>query len=267
MWKLAWKNSLSFFGWNIRTLTVPPFLWLLGAFIYFEWQGVEAVLKEIVVAICFGLIPIGIFLIGLYFYNLIRAPVILSYERKMQPCLEVMEPKEQQEATGSVETSWVLPIRNSGIKTAEECHAKLEQISTERSTKWLDKFPTDRDLHWAGQAEGMSDFKILGQQSAKLGLIYFGGDKKGSITLALRADKDYRLNHELTMFNEPILLLLNIKSKDTSPLYVVIRIDLKTLAENLLIPPKDKPICEVKWQGNIKRDLSEYIVDTQETSS
>ncbi len=215
-------------------------------------------LEEIVIAISFGLIPVIIFLVLLYSFHLIRAPVYLKFEKIMKPCLQVIQIKNQQCSTGSVENDWVLEIKNIGIETAEECHAHLEQITTEFSSRRLSDFPTDRDLHWSGWAEGIEDFKIPGQQSAKLGLIYNGSDKPDRITLAYRADKNFRLAHDLSLYEEPILLLLNIKSKNILPLYVVIRIDLEEMVKNLVIQPKDKPICEILWVGTQKRDLSEF---------
>ncbi len=180
------------------------------------------------------------------------------FGRRIKPCLEIGEIKEQQGAIDSVINTWVLEIKNIGIEAVEECHALLQQITTEFSSGKLNKFPT-RDFHWAGQAEGV-ECKIPGQQSANLGLVYFGGDKENSITLCYRANRDYRLHYDLSMFNEPILLLLNIKSKDTLPLYAVIRIDLEEMVKNLLIQPKDKPICQILWHGTEKRDLSEFTV-------
>lgn len=89
MWKRAWKDSLSFFGWNLRTLTVGLLLWILGALFFWQWQGVEAMLEEIAVAVSFGLIPIGFFLVGLYVFHLIRAPIYMKWEKEKEPNMTV----------------------------------------------------------------------------------------------------------------------------------------------------------------------------------
>lgn len=269
MWKRAGKDTLSFFGWNKRT-TIPLLLWALGAYIYWKWQGVVAVLEEISVTISFGLIPVAIFLIGLYAWNLIRAPVFLRFEKKMEPCLEILEYRRQDVGAYREGFCWGLRIRNSGTEPAEGCNCHLLQVFFESNPRTLKGFPIDRPFHWAGQSEDVPDFVIPGGQTARLNVIYhdYRDQIRGipsSITLAYRMKPELRLRYELSAFTEPILLLFSLTSRGKLPKYVVCRIDLEALVQDLAIQPK--PPCGVLWEGTERRDLAEFTKSNQEISS
>lgn len=89
MWKRALMASLSFFGWNIRTGVTLLGFWLLGAFIHYIRYGLDALLEEVATAISFSLIPIGAFLVGLYVFHLIRAPVYIRWEKEKEPAIAI----------------------------------------------------------------------------------------------------------------------------------------------------------------------------------
>ena len=42
-------------------------------------------------------IALALVILGMFLYNLIRAPVFLKFERMMEPCLEVLEFRRQNE--------------------------------------------------------------------------------------------------------------------------------------------------------------------------
>ncbi len=81
--------SLSFFGWNRRAAARILGLWFLGAFIYYIWQGVDALLEKIVAAIPFGFIAPAVVFVGLYIFHLIRAPVYIRWEKEKEPAIAI----------------------------------------------------------------------------------------------------------------------------------------------------------------------------------
>ena len=73
-WK-ALKHTFTFFGYNRQSLIVP-FLFLAGLLFYWYLRGLEAVMEELIVAIAFTVLPLGLFTVCLFVFNLVRAPYI-----------------------------------------------------------------------------------------------------------------------------------------------------------------------------------------------
>ena len=201
----------------------------------------------------------------LFLFNLIRTPVFLKFEKQINPRLKIKRFVKQRTAMGSLGSEWGLEITNIGIDPAEECHGRLEKITRESSPNTLSGQPVNRDFHWAGQGEGLHEFKIPGKQSALLGIVYYCSDGLGETTLAYRGSQEFRLDHTLSVIDEPILLLVSIASKGTLPQYVVCRIDIPALVRDLVF--EAEPSCTIKWMGMERRDLSDFVQVTREVSS
>lgn len=145
MWKRATKDTLSFFGWNKRTLIVPILLWLLGAIIYYFWQGKQAMLEEITVAVSFALIPIGVFLLGLFLFHLIRAPVYIKWEREKEPRLIVtlapnLEPGDKKH--------WLrLRVENPSRTPIAGCYGKVNSYTMLIQGKRVTETPAGQSLN------------------------------------------------------------------------------------------------------------------------
>ncbi len=215
-------------------------------------------------------IALGVVLLGLFLFNLFRAPIYIRFEEKMKPRLEIVDFKEQGDGAYGSGRGWGLIIKNVGIEEAEDCTGTLEQIAFESSSRLLREWPIARPFHWSGQAEGLHHFKILGGQTARLGIIYLDytyGTMSNVITLAYRAPERFRLRYELSAFNKPVFLLLSIASRGTLPQYVVCRVDLEMLVRDLLIEREDSPVCQILWKGTESRDLTEFRNPSQESSS
>lgn len=222
-----------------------------------------------------GLVLLGL---GVLVWNLYRAPyrqrneargTVIKLEESVKPSLEIIEATGQKGGAFGKGFGWGLRIQNIGIDEAVDCTARLEQIMFEsRSSGTLKGASVDRLLHWSGQLEGVHDINISGGQIARLNIIYYDyrqSHKPDSITIAYRADPKVRLSHELSAFNEPILLLLNITCSGKSPQYVVCRIDLEALARNLAVEPE--PPFNILWKGVTRRDLADFTKSNQEVSS
>ena len=70
MWRRACLDTCNFFGWNKKSLSLIA-LWVVGAVVYYFWQGREAVMEEVFRSIAFGLIPVGAFAILLFIWNML----------------------------------------------------------------------------------------------------------------------------------------------------------------------------------------------------
>ncbi|MFC1993806.1 hypothetical protein ACFLVI_00925, partial [Chloroflexota bacterium] len=89
MWKRAWQDTRQFLGWNKKTLTVP-ISYVISLVIIWQWQGTEAVKKELGAFIALGFAGIAILAVWIYLFNLIRAPVYIAREREKKPKIKVM---------------------------------------------------------------------------------------------------------------------------------------------------------------------------------
>lgn len=89
MWGRACRDTRSYFGWNKRTIVPPLVAWGMGAIIYWQWQGWDAMKEEIAVAVAFIISPIFLYLLLVYIFNLIRAPVYIKWEKEKEPTMTV----------------------------------------------------------------------------------------------------------------------------------------------------------------------------------
>ena len=82
-------------------------------------------LGEIVVALCFSLIPIVVFLFGLFLFHLIRAPVYIKWEKEKEKRLVISDAEIYK--TGNItDTQWLrLRIENPSIIQIPHCYGKL----------------------------------------------------------------------------------------------------------------------------------------------
>ena len=269
VFKRALKDTLSELGSSWGRIIRNIIFWVIALLVVRVLGGWEQMSEEIRWFFASG-IALGIVLLGLFLFNLFRAPVYIRFEGKMKPRLEIVGFNEQKDGAFGDGCGWGLMIKNVGIEEAENCSGKLEQIEFESSAMSLKRWAIARPLHWSGQAAGLHDFRILGGQTARLGIIYLDykyGPMSNVITLAYRTSEELRLRYELSAFNKPVLLLLSIASKGTLPQYVVCRVDLEMLVRDLLIEDEDRLVCQILWKGTESRDLTDFRKPNQETSS
>lgn len=218
MWRRAWKDSSSFFGWNKRTFTVPLFLWLMGAIIFYQWQGKEAVLEEVVVAISFTLIPVGVFLILLYLFHLIRAPIYMKWEKEKQPKLTVREVVRGN--LSRTQSSWGVLVANQGTSRADDCRGEIIYLEFATPPKGLSMrgWPINQPLQWAQALTGTSSINIPGSRDAVLQVIVGDSDE---LCIAYAVSEAFRNDHAIHASND-FIAGIAITSKDTTPVYAVV---------------------------------------------
>ena len=266
MWRRATRDTASYFGWNKRTV-VPFLLWGLGAVIYWQLQGSEAVLEELVVAVCFGLIPVGVFLVFLYLWNLVRAPVYLKFERMMTPCLKVVRSFPLN--LDGVGTGYAIEVANPGLVDAKRCHARLIELRFEipHETISLSGTPPNRDLHWLGQQEGEKYYDAPGGQPSTLNVVYCEPkDGKRILKLAYRSNEDYRVAHALPQGWGAILALIRISYEGHHAIDVVCRIDPKPMVDIVYRSMSGDEPFELRYCGTESVDLSKYQITTEAVS-
>lgn len=104
----------------------------------------------------------------------------------------------------------------------------------------LERWPTDRPLHWASQESETSD--IPGGQSAHLNVIYYESyEGKQKVTLAYRGTTECRFAQYLPTGVGPILASINLTSDGVKPKYIVCRVD-PNLAESLILQGVTKQV-------------------------
>lgn len=253
----AFRDTKSFFGWNRKTV-IHPILYGVGLIVYYLLYGEQGVIGEVWHFIAFGLIPVGVFILLLFLWNLMRAPVYIKFEKKMKPCLEILRITEQN--VGQTGAGWSLEIRNNGIEPAKGCHGNLEDIEFETPQGGLSlaRMPRARDLGWSGQLENASDYTIAGGQHAMLNLVNRDSaapDK--TITLAYRSTVQFRIEHKLPQ-NDPILLLINIISEGRVPLYAICLLDMKAIASNIYRAYSGRSPVTLLYHGEQRRSLREF---------
>ncbi len=79
VFRRAAQDTIKFFGWNLRILTLP-FFFALGTGIHFWRFGWDAAMDEIEVLISYGLAPAGGFAAILFLWNLFLTPTRLLAE-------------------------------------------------------------------------------------------------------------------------------------------------------------------------------------------
>lgn len=75
----ALRNTWSHWGWNKKTFTVA-IMFVVGLFIYWRWQGLEAMKEELFVTIAFVLAPVCGFAILLLLWNILTVPARMEQE-------------------------------------------------------------------------------------------------------------------------------------------------------------------------------------------
>jgi len=170
-----------------------------------------------------------------------------NLEESKKPCLEIGSIFVQS-GKNDPSLEWVLEVRNKGTEVAEDCYALLEQITTEESSTKLEEMPRNKSLHWSGHLDNIEHFQIGGGQSGMLGILYWGTDGESLITLPYRQiqSNELRLRYALTV-REPVLLYLNITSKDRKPLFVTIRINLQDLKWSKIRELDGNSIYKIIW--------------------
>ena len=203
-------------------------------------------------------IALLIVLVGLFLFNLIRAPVYIRFEGKMKPRLEILGILETN--VGQTGAGWSLEIRNNGTQTAKECHGNLEDIEfeTPHGTLSLARWPRGRDLQWSGEVENTSHYDIAGGQHAMLSLVSRdSAASDNNITLVYRGTEQFRLNHKLSP-NDPILLLINITSEGRIPLYAICLLDMEVIASNIYRGLSGQSPVTLLYHGEHWLSLSEF---------
>lgn len=124
-------------------------------------------------------------------------------------------------------SGWGLIVRNCGTIKADGCSARIEEFAFQIPSPnfTLNRWPTDRPLHWAGQESG--SYEIPGGQSAHLSVIssQHNPDNQSRIaTIAYRGDIEFRKSHALPNGHGPVLLLINLVCNEAIPQYIVCRI-------------------------------------------
>ena len=225
MCKRAFKDTKAFFGWNKRTLLLPLF-WCGGGIFYWQWQGVEAMLEEVAVAIAFGLIPVGIFAFLLFIYNLIRAPVFLRFEKEREPRLRIKE-VIWGNAGAMYGGNLGLLVSNGGLGRAEDCRGYLVEMefANPSQNQSLFRWPQNCPLLWAeelARGEYTENFAIPGKTDRVLEVAYFRPSSHSTtdLYLAYVGSEQFRQGHALKV-SDGILIVVSVTSKDAFPIYAI----------------------------------------------
>lgn len=80
VFKTAWSDTVSYFGWNKRTV-VLGILWVIGGGLYYFYAGEAALWDELVQIAVWGFAPVGVFAFLLFLWNVSIAPFKLIYEK------------------------------------------------------------------------------------------------------------------------------------------------------------------------------------------
>lgn len=174
----------------------------------------------------------------------------------LKPYLRVEQGKE--ESTGTISRGWGLIVWADAESDALGIHAKLEAMTSEYVIESvpLDGWPTDRDLHWAGQIDDF-DTKIPAGQSARLNVFYYDRTTKKVKLSYHRATEEFREQNSL-LINLPLLILINIASEGRQPTFVVCRLDPKSASNLIYQGYANEAPFTLLWHGPERRQLSEF---------
>jgi hypothetical protein len=208
-----------------------------------------------------------------FFWNLHRAPYhqrdearerTATLEKAMRPVLELIGDKEEV-GKYPLDRGWDLVIHNMGVDKALGCSARIEAIDFKFTDvgQMLKRWPTDRQLHWAGQ-EGET-YDIPGGQTAHLNIAYFGNISfpgqqiNRRATLAYRGDETFRATHALPEGSSPMLVLINLVSDGQRPLYILCELDVAVMKDMILagLSPERAPLKSLYF-GPDRPALSDY---------
>ena len=128
----AGNDTLGFFGWNKKTLALPVF-WVVGSLVYWGVAGWSAMMNELLIAVSYGLIPVGAFAVLLFVYNFLAAPARLQAATDHQ--VEELEGtlnriRNKQDAVDElsvllsegIHTIWNAPVNNDDESVALNAH-------------------------------------------------------------------------------------------------------------------------------------------------
>jgi hypothetical protein len=255
MWRRACSDTRSYFGWNKKTIIPSIVVWGLGAIIYWQWQGWDAVKEEIAVVIAFIVAPILLYLLVVFVFNLIRAPVFIKWERDKEPCLTIF--KEPDEG-GSLDHGHYrgLTIKNEGTQEAEGCRGQLEDIiNIETNERQI--FPINRNLQWSRYSamEPTEVLPIAGRGFAVLDVALVtdmrlkGSPSRRQFQIVFAGGPDAREAQEIPV-GGTYLALISVTSKDKEPIYALCYLDTRGEARNFRM--------EIKYIGIQRPNLDDY---------
>lgn len=249
MWKRAIKDTLPELGntWGKRIRNI---LLLVFALLIVRWLGGWGQMTEEFRWIISSGIALVIVLLGLFLFNLIRAPVYLKFEKEKEPVLKIVAVKSSNyQQSGH---TFGLVIENKGTDIADDCRGQIIEIELyERSLTSQSSFglPVNQCLTWAEQEgvwETNKTFTIPGKSTKILHSIIFRYvSGRPVVEIAYSASQDLRVNNAITNF-EYAYMVISVTSQNRSPVYAVCRY--RRTAERVLYPElvllgvtKDKP--------------------------
>ena len=143
----ALKDTYNFFGLNKQSLAVPV-LWVFGLAVYFVWQGLDKAKEELIVALAFGFIPIGVFTVLLMVWNIFIAPSKADkFLREENISLHgVLKNKSHSlEVADYLMNAWNLAEHLATKAVENKASAQLDWVN--ESTKWFDDVKQLLDNH------------------------------------------------------------------------------------------------------------------------
>ena len=177
--------------------------------------------------IAFGLIPVGVFILLLFLWNLVRAPVYIKFEERMNPRLKIEKTTEQ--LYGGLGSIRGLIIHNQGTDEAVNCQGRLVEMefAIPQKSQSLFRFPTNQPLKWSEEPCGKSsgNISIPGLSKADLMIVRWSSIRVNP-RLAYACIDD---PHRDTLFTGyEILLVISITSQNSAPTYAICLLDLKS---------------------------------------
>lgn len=220
MWKRALEDTKAFFGWNRKTL-IHPFLYVVGLIVYYKLYGAEGVMGEVWHFIAFGLIPVGLFSIFLFYGNLARAPVYTKFEERMKPRLKIERVRKLEYA--GQEGGFGLVIYNEGIDRAEDCRGQVIEMEFRESQPNISLcgYLVNQLLRW--REGGVGYFSIAGKSRAVLEVVSWKFQKANP--LLAYADDSKQIPAFPTDYE--ILIVVEVTSLNALPIYVICLLDTK----------------------------------------
>ncbi len=180
-------------------------------------------LGEIVVAICFGMIPVGAFLIFLYGFHLIRAPVYIKWEKEKEPTITVMpySDRKQNDWEKTERLMWAeLRVTNTSpsqeLKEVEvnivTCLAVIEKQDSPNDIALYNEFNWNQtDVYWSERNAPSHQLSLSIPPSAtRIALVAFQDNSNGG-TFAFNTKlynwiaSGVKIEVEISSFNSALL--------------------------------------------------------------
>jgi hypothetical protein len=197
---------------------------------------------EIVSFIAFGLVPMVVATILLFFWNLMRAPVFIRFEKEKEPRLAIINGVVRS-FYGQSGHSWELVIRNLGTDKADDCRGTLVDIDFGRHTEGfsMEWWPKNEQLQWAERSSGIiQEFSIPGGESRNLRVIIneltepqkpyppvfaaylaYARDELSRERSALYTGTYCSPTSAVTIDTASSILVISVTSKDRAPIFAV----------------------------------------------